>query len=179
MPYNMKYQLYTDGGCRGNPGIGAWGFHLIDPNQRIYERSNAEKYTTNNKMELTAVIEGLMNIPESNNVVIYTDSTYVKNGIQSWIKNWKRNGWKTRHQTPVKNQKYWRALDDLTQKYNIEWVWVKGHSNNKGNERADTLCNIAMNKLTQKLRPTKNILENVKTNQISSESKSEITINID
>ena len=142
-----SYTLYTDGGCRGNPGVGGWGYHMITPTNEIQERCNGEKRTTNNQMELTAVIEGLRNIPEGESVNIYTDSKYVKNGIESWIKNWKRNGWKTAKGTPVKNQKYWIALDDLQKKYTITWSWVPGHSNVHGNERADALANKAMDDL--------------------------------
>ena len=97
----MTYYLYTDGGCRGNPGIGGWGYHLITPEHKIIEKYGNERMTTNNRMELTAVIEGLLAIPKSENVIVYTDSTYVKNGIQSWISNWKRNGWMTAKQIPV------------------------------------------------------------------------------
>lgn len=140
------YKLYTDGGCRGNPGLGGWGFHMISPTNEIIEKNGCERNTTNNKMELTAVIEGIMTIPINSNVIVYTDSTYVKNGIESWIRNWKINGWLTAKQKPVKNKKYWIAIDGLNKQYNIEWQWVKGHSNIPGNERADRLANIAMDK---------------------------------
>ena len=140
----MTYILYTDGGCRGNPGKGGWGYHLITNENKIIEDCGFEKYTTNNKMEMAAVLEGCSRIPYSSTVTIYTDSTYVKNGITKWILNWKQNNWQTSAKKPVKNQKYWVALDDLNKHYNITWKWVKGHANIYGNERADALANQAM-----------------------------------
>lgn len=139
------YIIYTDGGCRGNPGKGGWGFHMIKPDKEILEKKGFDKKTTNNIMELTAAIEGLMNIPDNSNVVLYTDSSYVKNGINSWINNWVKNGWKTANGKPVKNKLYWLTLYNLTKKHNIEFKWVKAHANIYGNERADTLANEAMN----------------------------------
>lgn len=137
------YQLYTDGGCRGNPGKGGWGYHLITPDL-IMEDYGFEKLTTNNQMELLAVIEGLDPIPKGSSVVVFTDSMYVKNGITIWIHNWIKNNWKTAGNKPVKNKSYWLGLHNASQEYNIEWQWVKGHSNVYGNERADLLANKAM-----------------------------------
>ena len=142
----MEYHLYTDGGCRGNPGKGGWGFYLITPDKEEIEECGYNKYTTNNQMEMTAVLQGLDIIPQdpSIKVIVYTDSVYVKNGITKWIYNWKKNNWQTALKKPVKNKELWVALDKLRNKYNIEWKWVRGHSNNIGNEKADQLANKAM-----------------------------------
>ena len=139
----MSYELYTDGGCRGNPGIGGWGYYLITPNGTIEDCAYEEK-TTNNQMELTAVIEGLRTLPEDEQITVYTDSTYVKNGITKWIHNWRKNGWKAANGKPVKNKFYWVELHELTRKRSINWKWVKGHSTVYGNNKADELCNKAM-----------------------------------
>ena len=136
-------QIFTDGACKGNPGVGGWGV-LIKSSNFINELKGYEQLTTNNRMELIAVIEGIKSIEKNANIEITTDSKYVKNGINLWINNWKKNGWKTSSKKPVKNKELWLDLDKLVQNYNIEWKWVKGHSGHPGNERADQLANAAI-----------------------------------
>ena len=136
-------QIFTDGACKGNPGVGGWGV-LIKSSNYINELKGYEKLTTNNRMELIAVIEGIKSIEKNVNIEITTDSKYVKNGINLWINNWKKNDWKTSSKKPVKNKELWLDLDKLVQNYNIEWKWVKGHSGHPGNERADQLANAAI-----------------------------------
>ena len=136
-------QMFTDGACKGNPGVGGWGV-LIKSSNFINELKGYEPLTTNNRMELIAVIEGIKSIEKNANIEITTDSKYVKNGINLWIDNWKKNGWKTSSKKPVKNKELWLDLDKLVQNYNIEWKWVKGHSGHPGNERADQLANAAI-----------------------------------
>ena len=136
-------QIFTDGACKGNPGVGGWGV-LIKSSNFINELKGYEQLTTNNRMELIAVIEGIKSIEKNANIEITTDSKYVKNGINLWIDNWKKNDWKTSSKKPVKNKELWLDLDKLVQNYNIEWKWVKGHSGHPGNERADQLANAAI-----------------------------------
>ena len=136
-------QIFTDGACKGNPGVGGWGV-LIKSSNYINELKGYEQLTTNNRMELIAVIEGIKSIEKNANIEITTDSKYVKNGINLWINNWKKNDWKTSSKKPVKNKELWLDLDKLVQDYNIEWKWVKGHSGHPGNERADQLANAAI-----------------------------------
>ena len=136
---NDIIKIYTDGACSGNPGKGGWGVVLILENRRK-ELYGGENYTTNNKMELQAVIEGLKVLQMPYDIVIYTDSIYVKNGITKWIINWKENGWKTTNKQPVKNQVLWQELDLQVKRHkSIKWVWVKGHSGDYNNELADSL----------------------------------------
>ena len=138
-----KVQIFTDGACKGNPGPGGWGAILrFQDNEK--EINGYESLTTNNIMELMAVIESLKAISKPFEIEITTDSKYVKNGITSWIHNWKKNGWKTAAKKPVKNKELWIELDHLIQKHNISWKWVKGHSGHKENERADELANEAI-----------------------------------
>ena len=132
--------MYTDGACKGNPGIGGWGVFIQRDNDQS-ELHGFDLKTTNNRMELKAVIEGLKIINPKTNVTIITDSQYVKNGINQWIFNWKKNGWKTAAKKPVKNIDLWKELDDLVENHSVDWEWVKGHSGNPGNERADQLAN--------------------------------------
>ncbi len=132
--------IYTDGACKGNPGPGGWGAWLKS-GQHERELWGGEPATTNNRMELTAVIEALSALKASSQVVLYLDSEYVRNGITSWIHNWKRRGWKTADNKPVKNVDLWQRLDVLAQTHQIEWRWVKGHAGDPGNERADGLAN--------------------------------------
>ena len=131
------FNLHTDGSCLGNPGPGGWAALLVDDDgERLI--SDGHSYTTNNKMELQAVLEGLKAIPSRSVVTVHTDSTYVKNGITDWIKGWKLNQWKTMAGKPVKNRDLWEAIDILTEKYQrIDWEWVKAHSGNPENERVD------------------------------------------
>ena len=132
--------IYTDGACRGNPGPGGWGALLIfGENEK--EIFGGETETTNNRMELCACIEALDQLSRRCRVRVFTDSTYVKDGIQSWLRNWKRNNWKTAAKKPVKNRDLWEKLDKLSARHDIEWRWVKGHAGDVGNERADQLAN--------------------------------------
>ena len=131
--------IYTDGACSGNPGIGGWGVVILDNGKEIL-LNGGEQNTTNNKMELTAAIKALEYFVQREDLIIHTDSKYVKDGIESWIINWKKNGWKTTAKKPVKNKEMWIALDELIKKHNINWEWVKGHAGNKHNEKADYLA---------------------------------------
>ena len=139
-------KIYTDGSCLGNPGPGGWAFVATD-GKNVAERSGGETDTTNNKMELMAVIRALSATKKHSAVEIHTDSQYVKNGMQSWIKNWKKNGWKTADKKPVKNKELWQELDELAEKIEIHWHWVKGHSGHEMNERVDELARCAAEKL--------------------------------
>jgi ribonuclease HI len=132
--------IYTDGACKGNPGPGGWGALLILGHHRK-ELFGGEPATTNNRMELTAVIRALESLSRRCEVDLHTDSQYVKQGIESWIHKWKRNGWKTSDRKPVKNADLWRELDTLAVQHDIRWHWVKGHAENPGNIRADELAN--------------------------------------
>jgi ribonuclease HI len=136
-------ELYTDGACRGNPGIGGWGA-LLQSDSRQKELCGYEVNTTNNRMELMAAIRGLEAVERQSQVVVYTDSQYVCKGITEWIENWKLKGWKTASGKPVKNSKLWRDLDAVCKQYTVEWRWVRGHTGNPGNERADELANLAI-----------------------------------
>ena len=141
-----KVEIFTDGACKGNPGPGGWGAILRygTTEKEIY---GASKNTTNNIMELTAVIESLKNLNKPCELNITTDSKYVKNGITEWIHNWKKNGWRTAAKKEVKNKELWIELDSLIQIHSITWDWVKGHSGHPENERADLLANVAIEKL--------------------------------
>ena len=142
-----KITIYTDGACSGNPGVGGWGAILLyqEHKKEIY---GGDKYTTNNKMELTAVIEALSVLKKENcDIEIYTDSQYVKKGITEWLFGWKKNNWKNSKKQEVLNRDLWEKLDILTSKHNIEWFWVKGHNNNELNERADELARLGIKEL--------------------------------
>lgn len=141
-----KVEIFTDGACRGNPGPGGWGA-LLRYNGVEKELSGAEADTTNNRMELIAVIEALRALNRQCNIDLTTDSQYVKQGITEWIRQWKLRGWKTSQRKPVKNVDLWQQLDELTQQHQIKWHWVKGHSGHKENEQADALANQAIDKL--------------------------------
>ena len=136
----MKISICTDGACSGNPGIGGWGVVILVPGDDPVHLNGGSNNTTNNQMELTATIEGLQYFKESKQILIITDSKYVINGIESWIKNWKKNGWKTASKKPVKNKDLWEKLDKEITKHTIEWHWVKGHAGNDNNEKADYLA---------------------------------------
>jgi ribonuclease HI len=139
----MTVEIYTDGACRGNPGPGGWGA-LLSSGEHEKELSGAEPLTTNNRMELTAVIRALEALKRPSEVRIFTDSEYVRRGITEWVKSWKARGWKTADRKPVKNQDLWERLDALAAGHKIEWRWVKGHSGVPGNERVDRLANEAI-----------------------------------
>ena len=137
---STSVSIYTDGACKGNPGPGGWGAVLVygDNEKELF---GGDPATTNNRMELTAVIRALESLKRGCAVAIYTDSQYVKNGIETWIHAWKRNGWKTSDKKPVKNTELWRELDALVAQHQVRWHWVKGHNGHLGNERADALAN--------------------------------------
>ncbi len=154
--------IYTDGGCSGNPGAGGWAFVMID-GERRGERSGGEAASTNNRMELTAVIEALETVrreveaeaersdcsesaPRGRTIHVYTDSQYVKNGITSWIHNWEKNGWITSAKKPVKNREYWLRLKKLTDSLHVQWHWVRGHAGDELNERCDAMVREEMKK---------------------------------
>ena len=136
--------IYTDGACSGNPGKGGWGAILINAKETKY-MSGSKQLTTNNQMELTATIEALKAILKPSNIALYTDSQYVKNGITSWIFNWKKNGWKTANKKPVANKDLWIELEKYVDFHSVNWFWVKGHSGDHYNEIADELAVKAMN----------------------------------
>src|SRR5574340_539471 len=132
--------IYTDGACKGNPGVGGWGV-LLKHGGRMRELYGGEVLTTNNRMELTAVIRALEALKRRCKVRVHTDSQYVQQGISQWIHSWKKRGWRTADRKPVKNVDLWQRLDELAQQHDVEWVWVRGHAGHDGNERADALAN--------------------------------------
>ena len=134
-----KVTIYTDGACSGNPGPGGWGV-VLESGGNVKELSGGEPETTNNRMELMAAIRALGALTRRSRVKLYTDSTYVRNGITTWIHNCKKRGWKTSSKKPVKNEDLWRELDAAAREQDIEWIWVKAHTGNPGNERADELA---------------------------------------
>ena len=133
--------IYTDGACKGNPGVGGWGA-LLQARGKTRELYGGEAHTTNNRMELLAVIRALEALTRPCRARIHTDSQYVQLGISKWIHGWKKNGWRTADRKPVKNAELWKELDELACRHEIEWVWVKGHAGHAGNERADALANL-------------------------------------
>jgi ribonuclease HI len=139
-------EIFTDGACRGNPGPGGWGVLLIaDEHRKTLHGGDPE--TTNNRMELTAAIEALNALRKPSRVTLHTDSKYVMDGIREWLPNWKQRDWKTAARKPVKNKDLWQALDAATARHDIEWIWVKGHDGNPGNEAADALANRGIDEL--------------------------------
>ncbi len=132
--------IYTDGACSGNPGVGGWGVVILENNKDPIYLNGGEDNTTNNRMELIAAINAILYFKEKKSLVIYTDSKYLKNGIESWIKKWKLNGWKTSNNKAVKNKDLWMKLDEGISNHIIDWNWVKGHANNEFNEKADFLA---------------------------------------
>lgn len=133
-------EIHTDGACKGNPGPGGWGA-LLSYGGREMELCGGEPSTTNNRMEMTAVIQALLALKRKCRVRIYTDSTYVQKGMTEWLEGWKQRGWKTSDKKQVKNEDLWKTLDQLVRQHEVEWVWVKGHAGHEGNERADALAN--------------------------------------
>lgn len=145
--------IYTDGACKGNPGPGGWGAVLIH-GEREKEIFGGESQTTNNRMELIAVIEALQSLKRPCHVVVHTDSKYVQLGISEWLPNWIQRGWKTAAKKPVKNADLWQRLHDVAAKHEIEWRWVRGHAGNAGNERADELANRGAESVSASHQPT-------------------------
>ncbi|PPR79256.1 MAG: Ribonuclease HI [Alphaproteobacteria bacterium MarineAlpha2_Bin1] len=138
-----KIKIYTDGACSGNPGPGGWGAVIIFENN-VNEIFGFEEDTTNNRMELVAVIKSLQCLDSEGEIEIYTDSTYVMQGITKWINSWKKNNWLNASKKQVKNEDLWKKLDTLSSEKNINWIWVKGHSGNKWNDKADHLARNAI-----------------------------------
>jgi ribonuclease HI len=138
--------IYTDGACRGNPGPGGWGV-ILNYKGKFKELYGAEKHTTNNRMELMAAIQALETLTKPCSVRLNSDSSYVLKGITDWMPNWKKRGWLTAAKTPVKNEDLWRRLDAVIAKHKVEWKWVKGHSGDTGNDRADALANLGIDSL--------------------------------
>ncbi len=136
----MKYKIYTDGACSGNPGPGGWAAIIIENNKVKDMFSGGEKNTTNNQMELLAPIKAIQKFKKKSEISIFTDSTYVRDGITTWIKQWEKNGWKTAAKKPVKNKDLWKKLKSLSSKHSVKWIWVKGHSQNKYNNLVDELA---------------------------------------
>lgn len=137
---NQIVEIYSDGACKGNPGVGGWGA-LLRCGKHERELFGGEKNTTNNRMELTAVIRALQALKRRSVVKVYTDSKYVQQGIETWIHDWKRRGWKTAAKQPVKNSDLWQELDLAASAHEVEWLWVRGHCGHEGNEHADKLAN--------------------------------------
>jgi len=143
-------KIYTDGACKGNPGVGGWRALILQDDKNI-ELFGGENETTNNRMELMAVIMALKEMSPSEELIIYTDSTYVQKGISEWIKNWKLNNWRSSSKKPVKNKDLWMQLDEASYARKINWEWVKGHAGNEGNEKADELANKGVISMMDKL----------------------------
>ena len=141
-------EIFTDGACKGNPGVGGWGA-LLQMKGKALELCGGEAHTTNNRMELTGAIRALEALKRPSRVVLHTDSKYVQQGISEWIHNWKQRGWKTAAKKPVMNEDLWRQLDALAVQHEVRWVWVKGHAGHDGNERADVLANRGVEELSK------------------------------
>lgn len=145
-------EIYTDGACKGNPGAGGWGALIRQSGKPSHELHGGEPLTTNNRMELTAVIRALESLEPGTRARLHTDSQYVQLGIRDWIHSWKKRGWKTADRKPVKNDDLWRRLDELAAAHEIEWLWVRGHDGNVGNERADELANLGVAEIADRRR---------------------------
>ena len=143
-------QLITDGACIGNPGPGGWAY-ILRYKDKTREQSGSEGHTTNNRMELTAAVEGLRALKEPCEVEVTTDSEYLRQGISSWIHNWKRNGWKTTAKKPVINQDLWQALDEQVDRHRVTWLWTKGHADHADNNRCDELATAAASSVRDRL----------------------------
>jgi len=146
-----RVQIYTDGACSGNPGPGGWGAYMVY-GSTVKEIFGHELDTTNNKMEMKAAIEAISSLKRNCDIDLYTDSMYLKNGITEWLPNWIKNNWRKKHNSMVKNLELWQKLHELSQKHNIIWHWVKGHANNEGNNRADSLATKARKMAEQLLK---------------------------
>jgi ribonuclease HI len=142
----MKVEAYTDGACKGNPGPGGWGV-VLRYGETVRELHGGQAQTTNNRMELTAVIEALRALKRPCEIVVWADSQYVLKGISEWLPAWKARGWKTADKKPVKNEDLWRTLDELARAHQVSWQWVKGHAGHPGNERADALANLGVDEV--------------------------------
>ena len=142
----MKYKIYTDGACSGNPGPGGWAVIILVNNEIKEMFFGSEKNTTNNQMELLAPIKAIQKFKKKSEISIFTDSTYVRDGITIWIKQWEKNGWKTSSKKPVKNKELWKKLKNLSSKHSIKWIWVKGHAQDKYNNLVDELAQGAIKK---------------------------------
>ena len=142
----MKYKIYTDGACSGNPGPGGWAAIILYNNEIKEMFSGSEKNTTNNQMELLAPIKAIQKFKKKSEISIFTDSTYVKDGITTWVGKWEKNGWKTTSKKPVKNKELWKKLKNLSSKHSIKWIWVKGHAQDKYNNLVDELAQGAIKK---------------------------------
>ncbi|MFC3146080.1 ribonuclease HI [Piscinibacterium candidicorallinum] len=142
----MKVEAYTDGACKGNPGPGGWGV-VLRYGETVRELHGGQAQTTNNRMELTAVIEALRALKRPCEIVVWADSQYVLKGISEWLPAWKARGWKTADKKPVKNEDLWRTLDELARMHQVSWQWVKGHAGHPGNERADALANLGVDEV--------------------------------
>ena len=142
-----SYTVFTDGACRGNPGAGGWGALIRDADGHEQEVSGGSAYTTNNRMELTAAVMALETLPPGSRVTLWTDSRYVRDGISFWIKNWRRNNWRTSSRKSVKNGDLWQRLDAIAAQHEIDWQWLRGHAGHYGNERADALAQSGIGKL--------------------------------
>ena len=144
--FKMKYKIYTDGACSGNPGPGGWAAIILYNNEIKEMFSGSEKNTTNNQMELLAPIKAIQKFKKKSEISIFTDSTYVKDGITTWVGKWEKNGWKTTSKKPVKNKELWKKLKSLSSKHSIKWIWVKGHAQDKYNNLVDELAQGAIKK---------------------------------
>ena len=144
--FKMKYKIYTDGACSGNPGPGGWAVIILINNEIKEMFFGSEKNTTNNQMELLAPIKAIQKFKKKSEISIFTDSTYVRDGITIWIKRWEKNGWKTSSKKPVKNKELWKKLKNLSSKHSIKWIWVKGHAQDKYNNLVDELAQGAIKK---------------------------------
>lgn len=138
-----KVSIWTDGACKGNPGVGGWGV-VLKCGRHVKEIYGGVKHSTSPRMELKAVIEAFKVLTERCDIQVYTDSTYVQKGMEGWLKAWKSRGWKTNRGNDVKNVDLWKELDELSSKHKVKWNWVKGHSGDKGNDRADELANLGV-----------------------------------
>jgi ribonuclease HI len=147
----VALMIHTDGACRGNPGPGGWGV-ILDWNGTVKELSGSEPDTTNNRMELTAVIMGLAALKRPTQATVQTDSQYVIKGITEWLPAWKARGWRTADRKPVKNQELWEKLDQVAAQHSLTWQWVKGHSGDPGNERVDELANLAIDAMLEQVQ---------------------------